>query len=64
MPIRTEQLYQRLKARGVLMVPGHNFFQGWINRRRIRWCISHELRAGARKLERGEIPAKGSKSLG
>ncbi len=24
LPITTEQLYQRLKARGVLMVPGHN----------------------------------------
>ena len=28
LPITTEQLYQRLKARGVLMVPGHNFFPG------------------------------------
>lgn len=36
LPITTEQLYQRLKARGVLMVPGHNFFPGWINRGRIR----------------------------
>lgn len=36
LPITTKQLYQRLKARGVLMVPGHNFFGGWINRGRIR----------------------------
>ena len=28
LPITTETLYQRLKARGVLMVPGHFFFPG------------------------------------
>ncbi|MFB4341719.1 valine--pyruvate transaminase [Pantoea sp. CS_6] len=28
LPISTELLYQRLKARGVLMVPGHFFFPG------------------------------------
>ncbi len=28
MPITTEELYQRLKKRGVLMVPGHYFFPG------------------------------------
>lgn len=28
LPITTEELYQRLKARGVLMVPGHFFFPG------------------------------------
>ncbi|ELQ1031794.1 aminotransferase class I/II-fold pyridoxal phosphate-dependent enzyme, partial [Salmonella enterica] len=28
LPITTELLYQRLKARGVLMVPGHYFFPG------------------------------------
>ncbi len=28
LPISTETLYQRLKARGVLMVPGHFFFPG------------------------------------
>ncbi|MGK3114988.1 valine--pyruvate transaminase [Candidatus Pantoea formicae] len=28
LPISTEALYQRLKARGVLMVPGHFFFPG------------------------------------
>ncbi|WP_271460973.1 valine--pyruvate transaminase [Pantoea leporis] len=28
LPISTEMLYQRLKARGVLMVPGHFFFPG------------------------------------
>lgn len=28
LPISTEILYQRLKQRGVLMVPGHYFFPG------------------------------------
>jgi len=28
LPITSHQLYQRLKARGVLVVPGHNFFVG------------------------------------
>ena len=28
LPITTEVLYQRLKKRGVLMVPGHYFFPG------------------------------------
>ncbi|MDH2068910.1 valine--pyruvate transaminase [Pantoea sp. GD03673] len=28
LPVSTETLYQRLKARGVLMVPGHFFFPG------------------------------------
>ncbi len=29
LPITTEELYQRLKLRGVLMVPGHFFFPGF-----------------------------------
>ena len=28
LPISSEELYQRLKQRGVLVVPGHNFFPG------------------------------------
>ena len=28
LPITSEELYQRLKKRGVLVVPGHNFFPG------------------------------------
>jgi len=28
LPVRSQQLYQRLKQRGVLIVPGHNFFMG------------------------------------
>ena len=28
LPISSQLLYERLKARGVLVVPGHNFFPG------------------------------------
>ena len=28
LPITSQELYERLKARGVLIVPGHNFFPG------------------------------------
>ena len=28
LPITSQQLYERLKQRGVLIVPGHNFFVG------------------------------------
>ena len=28
LPITSQELYQRLKLRGVLIVPGHNFFIG------------------------------------
>ena len=28
LPITSQMLYERLKARGVLVVPGHNFFPG------------------------------------
>ena len=28
LPITSQELYQRLKSRGVLVVPGHNFFPG------------------------------------
>ena len=28
LPITSQELYQRLKARGVLIIPGHNFFPG------------------------------------
>lgn len=38
LPITTEQLYQRLKARGVLMVPGHNFFP-WLDK---PWPHTHQ----------------------
>ena len=36
LPITSQELYQRLKRRGVLIVPGHNFFvgmeEGWAHR--------------------------------
>ena len=36
LPISSQLLYERLKQRGVLIVPGHNFFvgldQGWAHR--------------------------------
>ena len=36
LPISSQELYQRLKQRGVLIVPGHNFFvgmeEGWAHR--------------------------------
>ncbi len=38
LPIRCEELYQRLKARGVLVVPGHYFFPG----RQDEWRHRHE----------------------
>jgi valine--pyruvate aminotransferase len=28
LPISSQELYERLKRRGVLVVPGHNFFPG------------------------------------
>ncbi len=36
LPITTELLYQRLKKRGVLMVPGITSSRGWISRGRTR----------------------------
>ncbi len=38
MPISSQELYQRLKKRGVLIVPGHNFFVGITN----DWQHKHE----------------------
>lgn len=38
LPISSEELYQRLKARGVLVVSGHHFFPGLQN----DWQHSHE----------------------
>jgi valine--pyruvate aminotransferase len=38
LPITSQDLYQRLKARGVLIVPGHNFFVGIDN----DWPHQHE----------------------
>ena len=51
LPITSEELYQRLKARGLLVVPGQNFFPGmddnWSHKDE---CIrvSYVLRIGGR----------------
>ncbi|MGP6487666.1 valine--pyruvate transaminase [Duffyella gerundensis] len=54
LPITTEMLYQRLKARGVLMVPGHFFFPGlehdWPHTHQ---CMRMNYVPEAEKIERG-----------
>ncbi|PIF23958.1 MULTISPECIES: valine--pyruvate transaminase [Pantoea] len=53
LPISTETLYQRLKARGVLMVPGHFFFPGleheWPHTHQ---CMRMNYVPDAQKIER------------
>ncbi|WP_413736330.1 valine--pyruvate transaminase [Sodalis sp. RH21] len=54
LPITTEALYQRLKQRGVLMVPGHYFFPGlegdWPHTQQ---CMRMNYVPDADKIERG-----------
>ena len=54
LPISSEVLYQRLKARGVLIVPGHNFFIGihddW---RHCHECIRVSYAGDPQMIERG-----------
>ncbi len=54
LPITTETLYQRLKQRGVLMVPGHYFFPGleadWPHTQQ---CMRMNYVPDADKIERG-----------
>ncbi|MEC5344089.1 valine--pyruvate transaminase [Brenneria populi] len=54
LPITTEALYQRLKKRGVLMVPGHYFFPGleqeWPHAHQ---CLRMNYVPDAQSLERG-----------
>lgn len=54
LPITTETLYQRLKRRGVLMVPGHYFFPGlepdWPHAHQ---CMRMNYVPAADKLEQG-----------
>ncbi len=54
LPITTEALYQRLKQRGVLMVPGHYFFPGlatdWPHAHQ---CMRMNYVPDAGKIERG-----------
>ena len=55
LPIESEELYQRLKTRGVLVVSGHHFFPGlndpdW---RHSRECIRVTYSQDAETIERG-----------
>lgn len=54
MPITSQQLYQRLKQRGVLVVPGHNFFVGldddWPHKHQ---CIRVSYASDADTVRRG-----------
>jgi valine--pyruvate aminotransferase len=54
MPISSQELYERLKQRGVLVVPGHNFFVGleddWIHKHE---CIRVSYAQDADKVRRG-----------
>ena len=54
LPITSQQLYERLKQRGVLVVPGHNFFVGiekdWPHRDE---CIRVSYASDAESVRRG-----------
>lgn len=54
LPISSQELYQRLKKRGVLVVPGHNFFVGieddWEHKHQ---CIRVSYAQDAASVERG-----------
>jgi valine--pyruvate aminotransferase len=54
LPITSQELYQRLKARGVLVVPGHNFFpgmdSGW---RHQQECIRVSYAQDGKTVEQG-----------
>ena len=52
LPISTEALYQRLKARGVLMVPGHFFFPGLEQAGRTHQCMRMNYVPDSDKIER------------
>ena len=54
LPITTEALYQRLKQRGVLMVPGHYFFPGLaVDWPHTQQCMRMNYVPDADKIERG-----------
>ncbi len=53
LPITTEQLYQRLKARGVLMVPGTTLPRAGQTVAAYASMYAHELRTRAEKIEEG-----------
>jgi valine--pyruvate aminotransferase len=54
LPISSQTLYERLKQRGVLIVPGHNFFIGlendWAHKHE---CIRVSYAQDAEKVQRG-----------
>jgi valine--pyruvate aminotransferase len=54
LPISSEELYQRLKQRGVLVIPGHHFFPGlhgeWRHKHE---CIRLTYSQGAEIVEKG-----------
>ena len=54
LPITSDELYQRLKARGVLVVPGHYFFPGLIESWRHREeCLRLNYSQEDEAVERG-----------
>ncbi|WP_192456302.1 valine--pyruvate transaminase [Musicola keenii] len=54
LPITTEELYQRLKKRGVLMVPGHYFFPGLAQEwEHAHQCLRMNYVPEPEKIERG-----------
>ena len=54
LPITSQQLYQRLKARGVLVVPGHNFFPGMdADWRHQQECIRVSYAQDGKTVEQG-----------
>ena len=56
LPITSQQLYQRLKARGVLIAPGHNFFvgieDGWAHKQE---CIRVSYAQEPEAIRRGIV---------
>lgn len=62
LPISSEELYQRLKARGVLVVSGHHFFPGleedWSHKHeciRVTYCQDPEIVAAGAKIIAEEL---------
>ncbi len=53
LPIRSQELYQRLKQRGVLAVPGHNFFVGLDE----HWAHSQECLRVSYAMDSAQVEA-------
>lgn len=41
-PVKSQEMYERLKAKGVLVVPGHHFFPGLDSEDDLNWPHRHE----------------------